>query len=60
MNVRFYSNPMTKFDWLMAISYFAVIGYGIYWNAEIAVWVWLFVSYRDYVNKNLAEKTWKQ
>lgn len=55
--MRFYSNPMTAFDWLMAIGYLAVIAYGLYWNAEVVVWVWLYVSYRDYVNKNLADKT---
>ena len=54
---RFYSNPMTAFDWLMAIGYFVVIGYGLYYHAEIVVWVWLYVSYRDYINKNLADKT---
>lgn len=55
--MRLYSNPMTKFNWLMAIGYFAVIGYGLYYHTEIVIWVYLFVVYHNYVRKNLADKT---
>jgi len=55
--MRFYSNPMTAFDWLMALGYFVVIGWGLYYHTEVAIWVYFFVAYREYVNKNLADKT---
>jgi hypothetical protein len=41
----------------MALGYFVVIGYGLFYHTEVTVWVYLFVAYRDYVNKNLADKT---
>jgi len=55
--MKLYSNPMNAYDWLMTIGYFAVIGYGLCYHTEIVIWVWLFVSYRDYINKELKGKT---